>query len=182
MIRIFETLVSAAGQADDNAVADPPPLVAAFTWLLHNPSVIISVIALGFAISTFFVNRWKDKRDLFLKIHERQLDPELQRGRRLLHEHFADTDVPSFDGLKTDAPDDYAQINRAVAMLDVMGLYADKRYVKKSLVINEWGQSLSTIAPKARLFIEHRSIGSTKAWPHLTKLLEKAEKKYPKQP
>jgi hypothetical protein len=147
-----------------------------------NLGVIISIIAVTFTATTFFLTRARDKRDIFLKIHERQLDPDLQEGRRLLYKSFEGETEPDFKLMRDSHPDEYSKINRSLAMLDVMGLYAENRYVSEKLVLEEWGQALADLAPKARVFIEHRSANRNKAWLHLSRLLDAASKEYPGQP
>lgn len=149
-------------------------------WVAAEPGAIIATFALVVSISTFFVTRRRDRRDLFLKIHERQLDPDLQEGRRLLYQSFNGDVIPDFDAMRDGDFDTYSKINRALAMLHTMGLYAEKRYVQKALVLDEWADSLARLAPYARVFIQHRSAAGRPAWPHLRKLLAAAEKRIKK--
>lgn len=48
-------------------------------------TVAIAVAALAVSVSTVLANRWHDRRDLMLRVHERLVTAEQQRGRRLLY-------------------------------------------------------------------------------------------------
>jgi hypothetical protein len=49
-------------------------------------SVAISAGALGVSLSTFVISRYRDRRDLLLKLLDRLTTPEQQDGRRLIHQ------------------------------------------------------------------------------------------------
>ena len=49
-------------------------------------SIAISIAALVVSISAFVASRYRDRRDLMLKIHDRLVAPDQQRGRRLIYQ------------------------------------------------------------------------------------------------
>ena len=49
-------------------------------------SVAVADAALAVSLSTFLINRRRDRRDLFLRLHERLASIDQRRGRKLIHE------------------------------------------------------------------------------------------------
>jgi len=49
-------------------------------------SITISIAALAVSLSAFLSSRWRDLRDLMLRVHERLVTRDQQRGRRLVFE------------------------------------------------------------------------------------------------
>ena len=81
-------------------------------------SVIISAAAVTISVSTFAASRWRDRRDLFLRVHERLVTTEQQNARRLLHQlREQGKSVEDY----TD--EEYALVNNALAALNVLGIY-----------------------------------------------------------
>jgi len=77
--------------------------------------------AFAFSIFNWRERKRQDQRDLFLKIHERLVDMDLQRGRRIIY-----LDVHSVEQAKAlfqKRPADYDLGDRALAMLDLAALY-----------------------------------------------------------
>jgi hypothetical protein len=131
-------------------------------------SIVLSSAAFLFGVFTWRERKSQDQRDLFLKVHERLIDIDLQRGRRILAQaiHSAKDAAALF----RDSPDQYDLANRALAMLDVAALYVERGYIDKSLFVGEWGSVYGRIRDPARYFIADReerdSIYSLRPWPH----------------
>jgi hypothetical protein len=137
-------------------------------------NVAVSYIALGFSAAafTFSVFSWRDrkrqeKRDLFLQLHERLHDVELQRGRRILYQVCSVEDARALFNHK---PEDYDCANKALWMLDIAAFYAEQRYVDYELFMQEWGFVYERISKYGQHFITERitrtEIASRFAWPH----------------
>lgn len=143
---------------------DSPDALAIF-------AAILSFAAFAFSLTTFFLQRAKDRRDLFLTIHQTLIAPELQEGRRKLHalgKHQIAT-------VHLDDPDGYQQINRALAMFDIFAMYVKRKYISEDLALKEWGHSLSLTWEKAEPFIEaRRQHSGYRPWPSLRVLAQKA--------
>lgn len=134
-------------------------------------TAIIGTVAVLVALGTYAFNWAKTRKELFLKIHEQLMALELQEGRRLLHK-LVD---PSQAELGIDPESaDYQKINRAVAMFDVMGMYAYLGYIPKSWVLEEWGRTLDHAKAKILFFAQKRN-AAVGLWPHLRRLLNDAE-------
>jgi hypothetical protein len=135
-------------------------------------SLLISLAALAFTGFSFRDRRRQDRRDLFLKVHERLLDPDLQRGRRLLFSH-AQT-VEAVIELRDQHLEEFDLINRSLAMFDVAGMYAAKNYIDGRDFLAEWGLSYGRcwIAADAFLQVRFGSVpgGDARGWPHFRRL------------
>ena len=135
---------------------------------------LVASAALGVSLYNLARARRQDRRDLFLKLHVRLTEPELQAGRRLLHARIKSLE----DAAHVAANDvqDYDRMNRALAGFDVLGLYVSEGFVDRDLVLREWADSLHRIGPAAEAFIGYRSNGQEWAlWPHFQQLRRDAE-------
>ena len=134
-------------------------------------SLLISIAALAFTGLTYRDRRRQDRRDLFLKLHERLVETDLQRGRRLLFTQ-AQT-IESVLKLRDEEPDNFDLINRAIAMLDVAGLYVTKKYVDKQDFLAEWGPvyGRAWLAADAFLAVRLGGLrGGQHGWPYFQAL------------
>ncbi|WEH15301.1 hypothetical protein [Streptomyces sp. VNUA24] len=135
-------------------------------------AIIISAIAVTLSLVSLFLSRRKDQRDNFLKLHELLISPELQNGRRVLFELYAQgSRVEDLDAA------DYASANRALAAFDVAGLYCHKKYVKEGEILDLWAPSLTRTKYAAVPFIQHRDAfwSGVPTWPHYRRLADRAE-------
>lgn len=132
--------------------------------------VAISLVALIVSGLTYRDRRQQDRRDLFLKLHERLLEPELQRGRRLLHTKART--VRDVEALRDSSPDEYDLVNRAVAMSDVAAMYVARGYVDRDDFVGEWGVAYGRLWLAAEAFLEVRLRypGGEAGWPHFRSL------------
>jgi hypothetical protein len=94
----------------------------------------ISVFAFVMSVFTLFYTRRRDRRDVFLRLHEQLIADDAQRGRFLLL---------SAEGPFSALPDeDFRCIKRALARYDLLGLYAKKKQVRQADVMALWAEPL----------------------------------------
>lgn len=129
-------------------------------------SLGIALIALVLNGLTFSDRRRQDRRDLFLKLHERLIDPDVQRGRRLLYERVhSPADAAR---LREHATDDYELVNRALAMFEVFAMYVERGYVDRDMALEEWGHTIARAYERAEHFLDDREqLQTWKPWPNL---------------
>ena len=105
-------------------------------------------------------------------MHERLIDIEFQRGRRILIDKVKS--VEDVVELRTKSPTEYELVNRTLAMFDIFALYAERRYIDKDLVFSEWGYTLAAIWQAGGYFITERlnrqPPKTWSAWPHFQEL------------
>jgi len=135
-------------------------------------AIAVSVLAVTISLFSLLANRRKDRRDVFLRLHEMLISPELQNGRRVLF------DLHSRSGRVEDlSPEDYASANRALAVFDVAGLYCHKKYVREKEFLELWDLPLVKMKYAAEPFVRHRDAfqPGTPVWPHYRRLADHAE-------
>lgn len=129
---------------------------------------VISVCAFSLSLYTWRERKVQDRRDLFLKFHERLIDIELQRGRRILMQKV--NSVEDAAKLAREAPSDYEIVNRALAMFDIAALYIERNYIDQQLFLEEWGYTYAGTWGRAQFFIAERlarqAPNTWSAWPH----------------
>jgi hypothetical protein len=136
-------------------------------------TIVISVAALALSLSVFLHGRWRDKRDLLLRIHEHLVSTDQQRGRHLLYV-MKETQV----GVEGLSDDDYALINNALAALNVLGIYYQRRYVRRKDVLELWGLPVLRVLDAGKEFAIHRDAEhGMLSWPQL-RALEADARKY----
>ncbi len=132
----------------------------------------LSCTAMVLSLYAFIHSRRKDKRDLFLRMHEQLVSPDKQRGRRLIYDMAATG--RSVDDLTAD---EYEAINNALAYLDVLGVYYNNRYIRREDVMEMWALPIVRLMQAARPFLEHRDENQgTPVWPRLRNLAEDAQR------
>jgi hypothetical protein len=140
-------------------------------------SLLISVGALCVSIGALLTKRKQDRRDLFLKMHERLIDHDLQNGRRILRERIKS--VEDAKKMRLDDPESYYLVGRALAMFDILGCYVRRKYVDEQLVLEEWGRTYAGSWDHGRHVVAERAEGENEtwsAWPHLQAFGETAAK------
>jgi hypothetical protein len=117
-------------------------------------------LALGVSICAFIVSalsyrerRQSERRDLSLKVHENMTSLDLQRGRRLL---FEATDAGTDRWWQTEDEARRDEINRALAMLDVMGWLKAQDHLDDSFVFDIWGWVVVRAWAAAKPYVEWR--------------------------
>jgi hypothetical protein len=134
-------------------------------------SSVVSVVAIGFSFFIFFDSRGKDRRDLFLQIHEMLIGDDLQRCRYVLFHKVTDKD--SVDQL-TD--DEWRDIDRALATLSVLGLYVANGYVRECDVMDMWARNICRSWKAAQPFIESReNLQADRPYKYFTLLADRAQ-------
>jgi hypothetical protein len=127
-----------------------------------NVSLVISSAALALSLGAFLTSRWRDRRDLLLRIHDRMTAADQQRGRRLIYEmseqHRRVEDL---------SDDEYASINNALASLNTLGLYYRRRYVRRKDILELWALPVVRILLAAEPFLAHRDELAGTRWPEL---------------
>jgi hypothetical protein len=139
-------------------------------WLLQissSLSLLISVAALAITGLSYRDRRRQDRRDLFLKLHERLVEADLQRGRRLLFTRART--VEAVLKLRDEEPESFDLINRAIAMYDVAGLYVARNYVDKQDFMTEWGPVYGRAWLAADAFLAVR-LGDRQGWRYFREL------------
>lgn len=135
------------------------------TTLVPWISLAVALLALTINGASFRDRRRQDRRDLFLKMHERLVEPEIQEGRRLLFE-LVHTDADA-GRLRVNEPNLYQLINRSLAMFDILAMYVERGYIDRDVALSEWGHSLARTFRQAEPFMRDRFAEQTwKAWPH----------------
>ncbi|MFW5469540.1 DUF4760 domain-containing protein [Knoellia sp. CPCC 206435] len=129
-------------------------------------ALLISFSALAVSLGTFVTNKKQDKRELFLRVHERLIDPEIQRGRMLLYERVKTVDDAA--RLHQQEPENYQLINRSLGMFDIFAMYVLRGYIDRELALQEWGHAFARVFQRALPFIEYRLGSQTwTTWTHL---------------
>lgn len=135
----------------------------------------VSALAFIIALASFLRTRRVDRRNLFLEMHSRLLEPDLVTARRDLYRMGSASTVEDFNGQHADR---MTHVYRLLAMYDLLGLYAERRWVSRSTVVDEWGHSLARSIPHAEAVIEwRRDWSGWDSWPHYRKLARHAAKK-----
>lgn len=114
-------------------------------------SVAIAVAAFVVSLSTFLINRRRDRRDLFLRLHERLASIDQQRGRKLIHEMLRRQHKRV-----EDLGDDYEAINNALAMLNVACFYYVRRYISRKDWLEIWSVPIVRAIDAAEQFLAYR--------------------------
>jgi hypothetical protein len=133
-------------------------------------SIAIAAAALAVSLSAFLASvltsRRRDKRDLFLRVHERLASTDQQRGRQLIHrmneQHRKVADL-------TD--EEYEAINNALSILNVECFYYARRYISRQDMLENWAHSIARVYEAAEPFVAYRDAQTAGArnWPALHK-------------
>jgi hypothetical protein len=135
-------------------------------------SVAISTAALAVSVGAFVASRYRDRRDLMLKIHDHLITPDQQRGRRLIYQICES--VMAVDNL---SEDQHVLINNALSSLNVLGIYYERGYVPRQDVLRFFGLTIARLMPAAESFLAHRDqLVGTYSWPELRALAEDSAK------
>ena len=134
-------------------------------------TVAIAIAALAVSVSTFLTNRWRDRRDLLLRVHERLTTADQQRGRRLIYSKIA-------RGIRPDDldEDERAAINNALVTLDAIAIYYRRRYIRREDFLELWAVTVVRLVRAAEPFIAHRdALMGTSSLPSLRAFATDAE-------
>jgi hypothetical protein len=114
-------------------------------------TIIISILALGFSVFVFANSGKRDRRDLFLHIHQQLLSDQLQRGRFTLFRKV--TDEAAVDQL---TGEEYRDVNAALSFYNTLGFYVKSGYVKEHDVMELWDRAIWQAWIAAQPFMTHR--------------------------
>lgn len=135
-------------------------------------SAAISLAAFVFSLVNWRERRSMDRRDLFLRVHERLVDIDIQRGRRILGEQIGSPEDAL--ALFREYPEDYDLANRSLAMLDVAALYVERGDIEKPPFMQDWGPVYAGMLEPALHFISARTARhpdyNPAPWPHFQAL------------
>ena len=115
-------------------------------------SVIISVTALAFSFFVFADNRRREKRDMFLHMHQLMISDEVAKGRYILFEKVKDK-----ESVERLADDEYRDVNRALATYNALGLYVENKYLRERDVMGIWAVPIYRAWHTAQPFVAHRA-------------------------
>jgi hypothetical protein len=134
--------------------------------------IVVSVIALGFSIFVFAENRRRDRRDMFLRIHELLYSDDLQRGRNTLFRKVTDeTSVEQLDD------QEYRDVIRVLGAYNALGLYIRRKYVNERDVLNTWSESSYRTWSRAQPVRDYRERNEGyRPWNNLDLLAQKARR------
>lgn len=139
-------------------------------------SIVISLVALAVSAATFNLRLRSESRDLFLKVHEKLLEPDLMEGREILYALTSPDDV---DALPRESR---SKLFRLFALYDVLALYVRQGWIPPVLVLDEWSESLKRSREPGAHFIAWRHRVTSKAWPHYQWLAGMAATPNPRVP
>jgi len=134
-------------------------------------SVVISLLALALSGWVFIDSRRRHRRDLFLRIHEQMISEDQHRGRQLLL--AGNHDRNSIEELPREVR---ANVSRALAMYDTLGLYTRRGYLVEQDVFDMWGFPAMRAWAAAQPFVEPRQeAAGGRAYPYFKYLAARAE-------
>jgi hypothetical protein len=135
-------------------------------------SLVISSAALTLSLGAFLTTRWRDRRDLLLRVHESMTAATQQRGRRLIYDMSA-----KHTRVEDLSDDDYVLVNNVLASLNNLGLYYRRRYVRRKDILELWALPVVRLLRAAEPFLAHRDeLAGTHTWPELRAFALDAEK------
>jgi hypothetical protein len=133
-------------------------------------SVLIAFLALGFSLFAFLDGRKKDRRDIFLQIHQLLISEDLRRGRFILFQKITDE-----DSVERLSDGEWRDVDRALSTYNALGLYIAHRYVKERDVMDLWAEPIFKAWKAAQPYIAYRKrLGDPNPWKYLDFLKERA--------
>lgn len=99
----------------------------------------LSLLALAIALASFFRTRLVDRRNMFVDLHTRLMEPDMVKARRDLYHLESLDDVQA---LHESEPERMTHLVRLFALYDLLGLYAERGWVRRRDVLAEWSHSL----------------------------------------
>src|SRR5437764_14734854 len=114
----------------------------------------IALVALTVSILALVGTRWRDRRQLLIRLHERLVDAELAGGRRLLFDAVRRGEA---DWWVTMPPADRDAVNTALAFMDIFGYYAAKKFVDERAALDLWAPAIMRAWDAAEPYVVYRS-------------------------
>jgi len=135
----------------------------------------IAGLAFAVALLTYRFNGRKSKTDLFTSMHDKLIDPDVQRGRGILN-----AKVKGIGTVHLLDKDEFECVNRSLALYDTLAMYSRRGNVIEADVLETWGPAMYRRRGKIRAFISYRaSVDEYESWPHLTAMLDDLDMKPP---
>ncbi len=136
-------------------------------------SALLAVAALMLGVVNYFHAQRRDKRDLFIRIHEELIKPDAAEGRRHLYTIKDPSDAVAIAGDQERS----GAIYRALAMFDLLALYSESEWIDESQVLQEWGYSLRNTLDPANMWIaeRYRDREEWHSWEHYQRLARAAK-------
>ena len=145
-------------------------MVAAMTMETLVP-IVLSAVAVILSVYVFIDSRQRDRRDIFIKMHELLISNDSQRGRYLLFEKVVD-----YEAIERLTDEEYRDINRALAMYNLLGVYLKNGYVNERDVIEVWGRTIYRAWMAAQPFLAYREqVQGYQPMPYFALLAEKVQ-------
>lgn len=126
-------------------------------------TAIFALLAFIVALLTYRFTLHKHQKDLFVQVHDKLIDPEIQKGRGILAERVGKkSDV----GRLSDV--DFRLVNASLALYDTLAMYTQNQDLKLEHVRETWGTAMHRQAGAIRVFIDYREDNDRyRSWPHL---------------
>ncbi len=135
-------------------------------------SLAISFAALALSLGAFLHGRWRDKRDLLLRIVDELIAAEREGGRRLLY-----AIAKQQRRVQDLTPDEFIAANNAINALDLLSIYYRRRYVSRRDVLELWAKPIIEVLPAAEAFLAYRDARvKIKEWPAMRVICRDAER------
>jgi hypothetical protein len=129
---------------------------------------LIGVGAIGLTTYTIVQTRRQRRLDAFTSMHNLLITEESQRGRRMVYAAASSGSWPKRDSPEWDA------MNRALAMLETLAMYRDKKIVDPKLAMESWYHAFRRIRGPAEQFMSIRA-DDYPIWPYLREMFREAE-------
>jgi hypothetical protein len=131
-------------------------------------TALIGLIAVGLTSYTIDQTRKQRRLDAFASMHDLLITEDSQRGRRMLYAAANSGSWPERNSPEWD------QMNRALAMLDTLAMYIDKKIVDRELAMDTWGHAFRRIRDPAEHFMRLRA-DDYLMWPFMRAMFREAE-------
>jgi hypothetical protein len=144
--------------------------------------LVMSVVALVLSVSSFWQGRRRDKRDLFLNLHQVLISKEQANGRRIIMtaaEHERDGVDGAWSSLSQDDKDD---LNRSLAYFDVLAMYVHAGHVDEREAREVWAPTYVRTVAAAEQFLRERRKAQPYLWRAMTRLQRDWEAYLAKRP
>jgi len=153
-------------------LGDATVAAAAETNWLGSISLALALSAFVLSCLTFRRGKAVDRRNVFIEIHRQLLEPDLVAARRLLYKLRSLADV---ENLSNQGDEQMTHIYRLLAMFDLLGFYAESKWVDEGTVLEEWGDTLNrSRQPAEHVLAWRRQVTDGPTWPHYQRLAQAA--------
>jgi hypothetical protein len=141
-----------------------------------NVSILISAVAVVLSLIALSYQRTTQRKELLLRVYEGLLEPEQQKGRRLLFE-LAEQEKP----ITELDQDDVDCVNHALASLNILGFLYGRGYIPRRDALDLWGVPAARAwkaAHETGMFDRRDGQEGRPVWPHFRAFACKARNKF----